>query len=299
MKAKTRHVLLWLLLAAAATPANQDDLDRITRECGPPARPFPAVHYWKLARNKPRPLKLYLLRIALDNPRVSFLVTPPPETVPSGRDTTLLRTSVFAAATKARIAVNLSPWRHMGLDGFPADICGLAASAGRVYSENEERFPAFNITADNQVRIGPAADVGKPFNAAAGFDQIVTRGKKTATGWRRHPRTALGVDREGRTLILLVVDGRQPDVSEGVTIPELADLMISFGAFDALNLDGGGSSTLVFQQRLGRPEIQNIPVGYKNVPRTERSVANHLAVFIRDPEPEDGPQGDPERSDAP
>ena len=58
-----------------------------------------------------------------------------------------------------------------------------------------------------------------------------------------HPRTAAGRTRDG-SLILLVVDGRQPE-SRGVNLQELAEIMLELGAVDALNLDGGGSATLV------------------------------------------------------
>ncbi|UCG86056.1 MAG: phosphodiester glycosidase family protein [Gemmatimonadota bacterium] len=58
-----------------------------------------------------------------------------------------------------------------------------------------------------------------------------------------HPRTAAGRTRDG-SLILMVVDGRQT-VSRGVNLEELAAMMLDVGAVDALNLDGGGSSTLV------------------------------------------------------
>ena len=59
----------------------------------------------------------------------------------------------------------------------------------------------------------------------------------------RHPRTAIGYREDGK-LILLVVDGRQ-EASAGVTLPELAEIMQSLGAVEALNLDGGGSGPLV------------------------------------------------------
>lgn len=58
-----------------------------------------------------------------------------------------------------------------------------------------------------------------------------------------HPRTAAGVTADG-ALVLMVVDGRQ-DASRGVDLDELAVLLRDVGAVDALNLDGGGSSTLV------------------------------------------------------
>ena len=69
-----------------------------------------------------------------------------------------------------------------------------------------------------------------------------------------HPRTAAGVDAEGR-LLLLVVDGRQ-SASRGVSLEELASLMLTFEAEDALNLDGGGSSAFVVGS-----ELINRPAG--------------------------------------
>ncbi|MEV5068691.1 phosphodiester glycosidase family protein [Microbacterium sp. LMI12-1-1.1] len=59
------------------------------------------------------------------------------------------------------------------------------------------------------------------------------------------PRTAVGVIDENR-LVFVVVDGRQSGYSEGVTLTELADIMIDLGATTAYNLDGGGSSTMYF-----------------------------------------------------
>jgi hypothetical protein len=65
-------------------------------------------------------------------------------------------------------------------------------------------------------------------------------------GWgiRRNPRTMIGVDRRGR-LLLVEVDGRYAAHSEGLSIPEAGELMRSLGAVQAMNLDGGGSSTMV------------------------------------------------------
>jgi hypothetical protein len=63
-------------------------------------------------------------------------------------------------------------------------------------------------------------------------------------GRGRHPRTALGVRADG-SIVLAVVDGRQPHWSVGMTIPEVAGLMASLGCREAINLDGGGSTTMV------------------------------------------------------
>jgi exopolysaccharide biosynthesis protein len=60
----------------------------------------------------------------------------------------------------------------------------------------------------------------------------------------RHPRTAIAALKDGRAL-LAVVDGRQPALSIGMTLAELARLLIEFGAVEAINMDGGGSTTMV------------------------------------------------------
>jgi hypothetical protein len=60
----------------------------------------------------------------------------------------------------------------------------------------------------------------------------------------RHPRTAMGYTRSGQ-LIILVVAGRHPGISEGVTLRQEAELLLQLGCYEALNLDGGGSSCLL------------------------------------------------------
>jgi exopolysaccharide biosynthesis protein len=61
---------------------------------------------------------------------------------------------------------------------------------------------------------------------------------------RRHPRAAIGIDRKGAVHIV-AVDGRQPGHSDGMTLQELGDFLLAHGITDAMNLDGGGSTTLI------------------------------------------------------
>lgn len=60
----------------------------------------------------------------------------------------------------------------------------------------------------------------------------------------KNPRTAMGYTADNK-LIIMVVDGRQSEFSVGATLPELAEMMIDAGAFEAINLDGGGSSVMI------------------------------------------------------
>lgn len=88
----------------------------------------------------------------------------------------------------------------------------------------------------------------------------------------RHPRTAVGVTADGK-LLLVTVDGRQP-MSGGMTLYELAQLMKQWGATDAINLDGGGSTTLAIRGGL----VVNSPSEGK-----QRPVANAVVVWAARP----------------
>jgi exopolysaccharide biosynthesis protein len=99
-------------------------------------------------------------------------------------------------------------------------------------------------------------------------------------GQESDPRTAVGINRNGRYVFLVVVDGRQPFYSEGATFTELAQLLIDQGAYMAMSLDGGGSSTMVVEDDNGRPRILNSPIDHY-IPGTERPVGTHLGIFVK------------------
>lgn len=119
--------------------------------------------------------------------------------------------------------------------------------------------------------------------AMAGGPLLVTDGKPTTRAdWNRegfgprhnavrHPRTAVGFRRDGQAFVL-VVDGRQPGYSVGATTAETTRLMRLFGAVDAVMLDGGGSSQMVFG---GRTVNRDCCDG------SHRAVATVLAFYAR------------------
>jgi len=84
----------------------------------------------------------------------------------------------------------------------------------------------------------------------------------------RHGRTAVGVTADGR-LLLVVVDGRQPGYSRGMTLRELAELLLRLDAVSAMNLDGGGSSEMV---------VNGLTASRPSDGR-ERGIANALVVL--------------------
>lgn len=88
---------------------------------------------------------------------------------------------------------------------------------------------------------------------------------------RQGPRTAIGIDKDGNFL-LVAVDGRQAH-SRGLTLPEMAQWMLDLGALEAINLDGGGSTTLVVNSL-----VINSPSD-----GTERPVANAVLLMREAP----------------
>ena len=136
-----------------------------------------------------------------------------------------------------------------------------------------------------QMRVGSTATVrwglaGRPAFAIGGESVLLLGRKMQVTDDRElHPRTAVGIDRDKGRILLLVVDGRSKR-SRGYTLVELARMMRRLGAEDALNLDGGGSSTMVGRTRAGKLALLN-----RASDGRQRSVADALVVKYRKPEP--------------
>jgi hypothetical protein len=130
---------------------------------------------------------------------------------------------------------------------------------------------------DVEVRLGPIA----PLEAVGGrpvmvIDSALTLAARDSVAFAvtRHPRTAAGVSRDGRRLWLVTVDGRQPEHGAGMSLLELATLMRSLGAVQAINLDGGGSTAMVTRTRTGEILVVNTPSDAQG----ERAVGNAVAV---------------------
>ncbi len=247
---------------------------------------FQGVVYTRRVQRAPRPLVVHILRVDTKAEGIAFLVTPgdPQSDLPLRARTT----SQFAREFGVQIAVNgdgFTPWGGRGFwdeyprPGEPVAPIGFAASQGVVYSQDTDSEPTLYIGRNNQISF--ERPVGGIYNALSGNAWLVRRGKVVAAAAEGEPapRTAAGLSRNGRYLYLVVVDGRQPNYSEGMTLPELAALLADLGAAEAINLDGGGSSTLVRAGLLG-PVVLNSPI-HRGRPGRERPVGNHLGVFAK------------------
>lgn len=130
---------------------------------------------------------------------------------------------------------------------------GLCVKNGKIVANADSTRPFIGIKKDGTPLLTTLTENPEALNeldcAAAGLEMIVRDGEIYDIGelepfsYVRHPRTAAGITKDGK-ILLLVVDGRIPDYSNGATLVDLARLMISKGADRALNLDGGGSSVI-------------------------------------------------------
>jgi len=223
---------------------------------------------------------------------VEFFVTPADS---SGDDLPLnaRTTSQFLDEFGLQVAINgngFSPWwsrspmDYYPHEGDPVVPLGFTASNGDVYTEGVEDSvgtePTIYISRQHYPSFNRRPN--KVFTAISGDRMIVEKGELVSglDDAERDPRTAIGINKNGRYLYLVVVDGRQPFYSDGATFTELAQLLIDQGANFAMALDGGGSSTMVIQGDNGKPVILNSPID-NYIPSSERPVANHFGVYIR------------------
>jgi exopolysaccharide biosynthesis protein len=123
----------------------------------------------------------------------------------------------------------------------------------------------------------PASGVAPEF--ALGGSPILLDGKPTERldDRVRAPRSAVGASEDGEHMFLVTVDGRQRD-SVGATLLELSNLLKQMGIHDAVNLDGGGSSTMVFQEdgdKASQVTIVNDPSD-----SSARLVPNGIGIYV-------------------
>ena len=244
----------------------------------------PGVIYTRAVRSTPRPMVIHVVTVNLAEDGVDVLVTPgdPGAELPLKARTT----SQFLAEFDLQVAVNgdgFEPWYDNSIlnyyphSGDPVDVIGYAASRGEIYSYPTDDEPTIFIS--NRKRASLYKPIGKMESAISGNALLLNKGRVApAPGGRVQPRTAVGIGNNDKQLILVVVDGRQPGYSQGVTLAELAQILKDNGAYHAINLDGGGSSTLVVEGAMSRPKVLNSPVNHR-LPGMQRAVGNHLGIY--------------------
>ncbi len=202
--------------------------------------------------------------IDLTDPRVDLVTLVEPGEQPTTAK--LVSPEAWLADADLRIVVNAN---YFGAKpGGIATIVGLCVADGTAVSpprsHEGKADPALIVDRDGRATIGhfdhdalsdartAVAGVGGSPNSEVLGSLLVKDGVNLGATARvqpmaRHPRTAVGVSEDGERLLVIVIDGRQDGWSVGVTLPELADALIERGAWDAINLDGGGSSAFFWR----------------------------------------------------
>ncbi|HEX8339880.1 MAG TPA: phosphodiester glycosidase family protein [Tepidisphaeraceae bacterium] len=283
--ARRVFILFTLCLAMAASQATAQA-----------TRPSP-IAVQQLARKNPDQ-RLVVARVDLTDPRVAFNVAAAgPDPDGEGVWETILRpTSAIAAEHGFDLAINTVFFQHKTeprnakayLTGQWArsnnllmnDGNVLAPARGGVSLVIEEKNRAYVTVVGAMPPAARTIVTGNVLLLSRGRD--VTDPADTA----RHPRTAVGLTRDYKTLVLLTVDGRREGWSLGMTMSELAAEMLAQGCSDAFNLDGGGSTTIVGRQPDGKHKVLNVPSDGSTliIPLSiERPVPYVFGVTVKEP----------------
>lgn len=186
-----------------------------------------------------------------------------------GSTETLIVTELVVSKKKVKEIRYNEPAVEIPEDGFVIVAIGDAADL-----INEK----FKVGTKVELKVDMDLDIETVKMAVSGGAVLVEDGKipeKFASNISgSHPRTAIGLSKDNETLYLVTVDGRQ-STSIGMTQTELAEFLIEKGVYSALNLDGGGSTTMV-ARKLGYNIVSTINSPSGGV---QRMVTNAIGVY--------------------
>jgi hypothetical protein len=247
----------------------------------PTSQPYRAVTYEHEKRTGLY-MSLYAVTADLSDPRMRVRIVRGGEDPdgPGPWQTTLMTVRQIAEREKFDVAVNASffsvPSTQQAPDLPAGYVQGKPARASRGAS-----WPVLWVDDKGQPRLTDPVEVPRgTAQIVAGNCYLLKDGKPAdpfrAVMAQRHPRTAVGLSRDGTKLVLLTVDGRRPGVSLGMTGEDLAAEMLRLGCWTAINLDGGGSTTLVMRDPAsGEHRVINQPSG-----NAQRPVADVVGISV-------------------
>ena len=264
------------------------------------------MKYIHLTLDEPRQMENYLVRVDLHTPGLRVTST--------GRasnwgdvmtdytnevyviDTLRQRTRDFmeehrAHGTNMVLALNTSPWGpwRPPYTHKHGRFASLVVSDGQIVSQARRRTGMLVILTNNVAMITnqlddamiPSVAIAHPGHGSG----IVMTGGKSRVPPRRKggepslaPRTAFGLSADGRWLYGVVVDGRQPGYSMGADMNDIVRIMKAAGASDAINMDGGGSSTFAWWNESTQAVF--IPNRHNALFRNYRPVAMNLGFYF-------------------
>jgi len=262
-----------------------------------------------ISGNFPERQAVRCVRMDLTDPDVKLFTTPQaPSSVPESRETLTQTVPSFLQQNHLQIAcdANFYSANPGGSDptspGLSCEVFGLQISAGMLISAQtsadaapDPRYAALLFTTNNQptfifVNRPPGTNTSGIYNAVTGFYPIVSNGVNIGAAasisypdssiHQLQPRTVYGVSQDRRYLFLMSIDGRQPGYSDGALDTESAYWILQFGAANAVNMDGGGSTALYMADSTGNPVGLNHSSYLAQYGR-ERYIGSHFGVFAK------------------
>jgi Phosphodiester glycosidase len=256
---------------------------------------FQGIAYQREFRSTPRPTVIHIVSIDLKKPGIGIFVTPGMPTADL-TETNARTTSEFLKEFKLQLAVNANffytcieeaPWDYYPRSGDRVNNVGHAISQSKAYSPPDPKFPALCFDANNRAQIIENGTCpGGTVYGVAGDNVLVKNGKAVVPSQKdiqqdkAYPRVVAAIDKKGEKLWLIVADGKQRLYSEGLKLSEITEISMQLGADTALNLDGGGSTTLAVASPSGA-QLLNAPIQNK-IPMKERPISNHLGFYARE-----------------
>ncbi len=246
----------------------------------------PGINYFRGSTTLPYRTVYHLLEIDLMTPGLELVSNDPV----SPREYAAQTVQAFAEENETIVAVNgnffypfysSTPFSYYPRVGELVEINGTAFNAGKMWKgPGGNKWPSLCISDDNVAEIKTNGICpAETYIGLAGNIQTLKDGEPVDfPNEDKLPRTVVGINETGDRMWVLTVDGRQWPYSAGSTHYFNQRLLKSVGAYNVLNLDGGGSSTLVIQQD-GEQELFNAPYHTRIVMR-QRPVANFLGFRI-------------------
>lgn len=246
----------------------------------------PGMNYFRGSTTLPYRTVYHLLEIDLTTPGLELVSNDPV----SPREYSAATVQTFAEQNDTIVAVNgnffypfhaTTPFNYYPRAGELVEVNGTAINDGKVWKgPGGEKWPSLCISFDNiaQIKTNGICPSDTKIGLAGNLQTLQDGQQIEFPNEDKLPRTVVGVNAAGDRMWLLIVDGRQWPYSAGSTHFFNQQLLKSVGAYDVLNLDGGGSVTLIIQQD-GKQELINSPYHTRVVMR-QRPVANFLGVRL-------------------
>jgi len=221
--------------------------------------------------------KVNALRVDLTDPDISFIATHSNGDLLG--DTTRQTGSQFVTSYGVQVGINAHFYITNSDINWQADLQGLCVSEGQIVSALESYANggrSLLITQENNARFEQThvgSNLTGVWTAIEAWPFVLENGALYAPANPDvHPRTAVGISQNNRYLIIITIDGRQTGYSDGATLRETSQWLLRFGAYNGLNLDGGGSTHMWISDGAGGAVVLNSP-------SENRSVGNHLGIY--------------------